>query len=453
MTATKRNRTGAERTAWAYVRVYTPAVLLTVLGFVFAFQFVDPAPPDSVKIATGGRDGAYFHFATRYGPLFEKQRVHLEAVETKGSVENLALLRDASNDIDLAFVQGGVGKAAESDEELVALGSVYFEPLWVFHRIPKVPTQLRDLRGTRIALSGSGSGTRAVAVQLLKENGVTESNSTFSPLGGTEAAQALANGDVDAVFLVASPASSTVRALLETEGVSVMSFERADAYTRIHPFLSSIILPQGTIDLAKDIPREDIQLLAPTATLVATPRLHPAIIDLVLQAATEVHGRGGVFETFGQFPSPEFIDFPLSDEAKRYYKSGPPFLQRFMPFWAATLVDRMLVMLLPIVALLFPLMRLMPPIYRWRMRARVYRWYKELLATDPTTVGSTGGASVPDRLAELSRIEEEVAKVNVPVSFADQLYHLRLHIDLVRERLLSGDETSGEAAKTPESGQ
>ena len=457
------NTTG--RTLWGSLRIYLPALALVVTGFLIAYQFVDPAPPNRVVIATGGTDGAYFHFATRYRKHFAAERVELEVRSTRGSVENLSLLRDTSNDVNLAFVQGGVehsrsGAAdrAGTRDELVALGSVYFEPLWVFHRLPTAPTELRDLGGTRIALGAPGSGTRAIALELLGENGISDTRATFWPLGGSAAADALIHGNLDVVFVVASPTSEVIRRLLDADDIQLMNFARAAAYTRTHPFLSRVVLPRGAIDLAKDVPGKDVQLLAPSATLVATTRLHPAVINLLLQAATEVHRRGGLFEDHGRFPSPEFVDYPLSDEAKRYFKSGPPFLQRFMPFWAATLVDRMLVMLLPIVALLFPLMRVMPPIYQWRMRARVYRWYKELLATDPSTFGKTacggdgerlsgaGGESLPrapsveERLASLRRIEKEVSKVNVPMSFADQLYQLRMHINMVREQLNVTDQ-------------
>jgi TRAP-type uncharacterized transport system substrate-binding protein len=472
----------AGRTLWAYVKIYAPAIALLLGGFWLAFQFVDPAPPRKVTIAAGSVDGAYSHFAQRYRAIFAREGIELVVRRTRGSVENLSLLRDKDNDVNLAFVQGGVatqesqsdepsvasqgsavsgaghdGSAkagSESDSELeplLALGSVYFEPLWVFHRLTKSPTQLRNLRGKRIAIGSDGSGTRAVAVQLLKENAVGEGNSVFVSSSGSDAAIALAAGELDAVFLVASPASAIVLQLLETPGVFVMNFERAEAYTRKYPFLSNITLPQGAIDLALDIPSADVHLLAPSANLVISERLHPAIIDLVLQAATEVHGKGGLFEDYGQFPSPEYIDFELSDEAKRFYKSGPPFLLRYLPFWAATLVDRLLVMLLPVVALLIPLMRLMPPVYQWRMRARVYRWYKELLATDPTTVGDGPDASVEARLADLDRIEDEVSKVHVPMSFVDQLYHLRMHIQMVRQKLRDLQAARSDAAPAPDS--
>ena len=430
-----------ERTFRSYLSVYAPAAILTLLGFVVAYQFVDPAPPERVSIATGGSQGAYFHYAQRYARVFAGERVELEVRETAGSHENLDLLRDPRNGVDLAFVQGGVGRPSGSDAPLYALGSVYFEPLWVFHRLANEVTDLRALKGKRLSLGTEGSGTRPVALEVLTRNGVDASNTTFTATPAKDVPSALAAGELDAVFLVAGAQSPLVRRLLDDPANRLVSFGRARAYERVLPYFSKVVLPRGAIDLERDLPAQDVTLLAPCATLVASEALHPSIIDLVLQAASEVHGRGGLFERYGQFPSPEYIDFPLSEEAKRFYDSGPPLLQRFMPFWAATLADRLAVMLLPVIALLFPLMRLMPPIYQWRMRARVYRWYKELLAIDPA-VGEP--AELRLSLEELARIEDEVSKVNVPMSFADQLYQLRIHIELVREKL---DYRRGDVSK------
>lgn len=435
-----RERRPAERTTTGYLAVYAPAAVLTLLGFWLAYQFVDPAPPERVTIATGGSQGAYFHFAERYAEVFAREGIELEIRQTAGSAENLALLREPGNGIDIAFVQGGVGAPSAAASPLHALGSLYFEPLWVFHRLRSNVTDLRQLAGKRLGVGREGSGTRTVVLELLNRNRIDGTNTSLVPVSGEAGAAALEAGRVDAVFLVAGARSPLVQRLLRTDANRLMSFARAAAYERVLPYLSRVVLPRGAIDLARDVPSDNVTLLAPSATLIATEALHPAIIDLTLQAASQVHGRGGLFERFGQFPSPEFIDFPLSGEAKRFFDAGTPFLQRFMPFWAATLVDRLAVMLLPFVALVLPLMRVMPPVYQWRMRARVYRWYKELLAIDPV-VGQPSELSV--RMSELARIEDEVSKVNVPMSFADQLYQLRAHIELVRERLSADRASAG----------
>ena len=415
------------------IRYFGSAFVLTVLGFIVAYQFVDPAPPKQIKIAAGAPDGAYYRFAQAYRRELAAEGIQLEVLETAGSVDNLARLRNSENAVDIAFVQSGLAEPSTPEEEgettLRGLGSLYFEPLWVFHHPAAELRSLADLQGKRVAVGAPGSGTRRVATALLTGNRV---EAQLLPLAGGDAEKALGAGEVDAVFMIASARSPVVASLLRDPEVSVMSFERAEAYRRIHRYLSRVVLPRGVIDLRADVPANDVQLIAPSATLVATDRLHPALIGLMLQAAARVHGAGGLFEESGQFPSPEYVDFPLSEDARRFYKRGPPFLQRFLPFWAATLIDRMLVMLLPLVALLLPLIKVMPPVYQWRMRSRIYRWYGELLATDPRV---TAIADHEASLRELDRIEEQVARVNVPPSFAGQLYLLRSHIELVRGKL------------------
>jgi len=354
----------------------------------------------------------------------------LEILNTTGSLENIQLLE--SGKADIAFVQGGVTESADSDD-LLSLGSLYFEPVWLFHRNSLNIEQLTDLQHKRVAVGIEGSGTRALAIRLLSDNSITTLNADLRSMEIRASADALLNGDIDAAFFVASPQSSVVRKLLEADQIALMDFNRAEAYTRIHRYLSVVTLPEGVIDLKRNLPSKQTQLLATSANLVSRRDLHPALIDLLLQAATEVHGRGGWFEQTGQFPNPDYLDFPLIKEAKRFYKYGPPFLQRYLPFWAATLVDRLKVMLLPLVALLLPLFKIMPPLYRWRMRSRIYPWYKEVRAIDKQAYQST--PDIDSSLVELARIEREVANISVPLSFAEELYDLRLHISLVQERL------------------
>ncbi|MDH3475609.1 MAG: hypothetical protein OEM59_18165, partial [Rhodospirillales bacterium] len=299
------------------------------------------------------------------------------------------------------------------------------------------------LAGRRLAIGAEGSGTRAVALQLLADNDLTEPPTRLLPLEGMAAAEALLAGEVDAAFFVASPAAPVVRRLLEADEVRLMSLSRAEAYTRRYHFLSKLVLPEGVIDFERNLPPADVALLAPTANLVAREELHPALIVLLLRAAAEVHGAGGLFEQPGEFPSARFIDFPLSDTARRYFKSGPPLLQRFLPFWAADLIDRLLILLLPLVTLLIPLLRIVPPAYRWRVRSRIYRWYRELQEVDDSLEALGSRDQVGRNLAELDRIESEVKQLTVPLAYADSLYHLRLHIDFVREKLRRAESEDG----------
>jgi len=411
------------------LKIYGPAALMVIAAFVLAFQFIKPAPPDRVVMATGGVDGAYHAFATRYAEFLAREGITLELRPTAGTVENLALLR--SGEVSLAMVQGGVDDG-DSAPQLLSLGSLYYEPLWLFYRKDVPLEQLRDLAGRRLAVGPEGSGTRALVRRLLRDNGVGES--AWVDLGGQEALDALLSADVDAAFFVISAESDLVDRLLRHPDIALADFSRADAYTRRYRFLNSLELPEGVVDLAANIPHKTVRLLAPTANLVADSELHPAVIDLLLQAASEVHRSGGWFEGQDEFPMPGLLALPLSKDAERFYKHGPPFLQRYLPFWAASLVDRLKVMLLPLLVLLFPLLKVMPPIYTWRMRARVYRWYDELEQAEQRLAG--GERDVAWVHKELARIEAEVQQINVPLSFTDQLYHLRQHIDLVRREIL-----------------
>jgi TRAP transporter TAXI family solute receptor len=416
------------------LRVYGPMLVLTLVGFVVAFHFVKPAPPTHLVIATGRTDGAYYEFALRYRELLARRGITLEVRATSGSVENIHLLEDPSKGVDVAFVQGGTGGTARSGE-LASLASLYFEPLWVFTRASLRAEDMSGLRGRRLAVGPEGSGTRAIAELLLGANGIAANSTLLLPLAGLEAAQALQAGGVDAAFFVGSPQSSIVREAIRLQGITLMSFLRADAYARLHPFLTKLVLPQGTLNLPADLPPRDTLLLAPAANLVVRSDFHPALVDLLLGVAAEVHGGAGMFERALQFPSPDYLEFPLISEARRYYRTGPSFLERYLPFWAATLVDRTKVMLLPLITLLFPLFKVVPPAYRWRIRAKIYRWYRDLHAVDAALAERSNGSDLSDLLKKLDRIEAEVRRIVVPLSYSESHYNLRLHINLLRSEV------------------
>jgi hypothetical protein len=312
---------------------------------------------------------------------------------------------------------------------------MYYEPVWVFYRSPTQVSQIIGLNGKRIAVGEEGSGTRAVAELLLKENGIRRSPTVLSSLGGRDASNALLKREVDAAFFIASPRSPTVQGLLTESQIKVMDFRRAEAYTRRHRHLFSLTFPQAVIDLQKNVPPHDTTLIATTANLVVGMDFHPALVDLVLTAAKEIHGAPGLFEDQDEFPSPRYSEFPLSEEAERFYRRGPSFLRRVLPFWAATFVDRMIILLIPLVALLWPLFKVVPPTYRWRMRAKIYRWYKHVKVVDLGLRDEQSPERLKTLMAELDRIEGEVNKITTPLAYASQLYDLRLHIELLRERL------------------
>jgi TRAP transporter TAXI family solute receptor len=421
---------------WAWkdqLAVVGPATIAVIIAFIVAFQWVKPAPPNRAVIATGRTDGAYYRSAQQYRERLAREGITLEIRETSGSVENIRLLEDPASGVDLAFVQGGTGSAAKT-ESLVSLASLYFEPLWVFSRTAPGPTDLRALRGRRLAVGPDGSGTRAVALTLLAANGITETTARLLPLTGTDAVQALRRGAVDTVFLVAGPGSPAVKEMLRTPGIELLGFPRADAYTKHFPFLTKLVLPAGGLSLQENLPPRESFLLAPAATLVVRTDFHPALVDLILVVTAAVHGRRGLFEAAQQFPSADYLEFPLMHEAERYHKSGPPFLARYLPFWAATLVDRVKVLLLPLLVLV-PIARLVPQAYRWRIRSKIIKRYRDVVEADQMLARRPSPAECAELLVRLDRIEEVVRSLKVPLGYADAHYHLRMHIDLVRRRV------------------
>jgi TRAP transporter TAXI family solute receptor len=422
------------RTIGEYVKVFGPAVLLTIVGFIVAYQFVRPAPPRRISIGTGSPQGSYFAYGKAYRRILERNGVQLEVRATAGSVENIRLLEADSGGVDVAFMQGGIGALAQADD-IVSLGSLYFEPLWIFHQADLALKRFSDLQGLRVEVGKEGSGTRTLAMQLLGKNGITTKNTQIFSYGSTKAVKALLSGELDVAIFVTSHRTKYIQQLLGSRSVRLMELKRAEAYAFSYHYLHVLRVPEGVIDFVANIPSRDITLVAPTTQLVARSDLHPALIGLLLEAAKEIHHAGGGFEKEGEFPAPKYLDFALSEEAERYYKSGPSFLQRYLPFWVANFLARTSVMLLPLLALLFPFFKLMPPIYRWRMRSRIYRWYSELEAVDPDLQKDQIAERLDEYLAELDRLEEQVSKVSIPLSYSEELYGLRLHIDMLRKKL------------------
>ena len=416
-------------TAW-------PIVLIVGIGFVVAYQFVEPAPPRTLTISTGGENGAYYAFAKRYAAILARNGVHLEVKTSAGSVDNVDRLR--KGEADVAFVQGGVNIAepGEDDPELLSLGSMYYEPVWVFYRGARTYDRLNELSGKRIAVGAEGSGVRDLALQLLEANEVSIDRKRLLPLAGLSAAEELQQGRVDAAFIIAAPEAPVVQVLLRSPGVRVMSFSQADAYTRRFPFLTKVTMPHGVVDLVRDVPPVDTTLLAATANLVVSESAHPALVSLLLQATHEVHAKAGFFQRTGEFPAYLDTSFELSPDARRYMKVGPPFLQRFLPFWAAVLVDRMVVLLLPLIALLVPLMRIAPAIYTWRIRSKIFRLYGELKFLETEVRKDYAPARHHEFFDRLDRIEESANNRNVPLAYTDLIYTLREHINLVRQQLV-----------------
>lgn len=414
-------------------KTYGLSIFLIIIISIIAYQFVEPAPPTRLRMATASKEGAYHRYGKLYKDFFALQNIELELVPTSGSVENLQLLKEKK--VEVAFVQGGIGSSKDSPE-LKGLASLYLEPLFIFARSGKRITSFSELEGKRIALGPEGSGTRKIVMQLLADNNLQDSDKMRTlPYGGREGADKLIAGEIDLLFMVTSTSSPLVKELFHQPDITLVNLERAKSYSVLHSYLSHIVMPEGVLDMAANIPANDIHFVAPAATLVAGEEMHPALIDLMMQAASYVHGKSVVLGADLHFPSSDFLDFPLSSEAERYFKHGPPFLQRFLPFWAASLIDRLKFMLLPMLALILPLMKILPPTYRWRVRSKIYRWYDELHQIDVTTLKSRNRKVISDALQDISTMEEDVRLVEVPLSYSQELYNLRLHIELLREKL------------------
>jgi len=427
-----------------HLRIYGIGILLVIAGFVIAYQFVKPSPPRSITIATGGLSGAYYAYAQQYKQLLEKEGIELRVLNTQGSIDNLELLK--SGKADIAFVQSGTGRAfqgtaTDKSQALVSLASLYYEPLWLFMPASKTAFKATDLQGQRVAIGTEGSGTRALAEVLLSNNAIDTTNTVLLGLDSDSAAQQLVSGQVDYVFMVAAVTAPIVDDLLSNANIVPFDFERAKAYTRRYRFLSAVELPQGVVDFSRNIPSKDTNLLAAAATLATHEALHPALVSLLMQAVDKVHKDGGLLEEPGQFPSERYTDLPLHKSAKNYFDYGPPLLQRYLPFWAAVLVNQLKVFLIPILALMIPLSRILPPLYRWRVRSHIYRWYRDLRVIEEKIHRQLkNNEGIPKQelvllQKELSVLEQDVIQQSAPLSYTDELYHLQSHIKLVRERL------------------
>lgn len=426
-----------------------PFVALALLLLGLAYFLLRPAPPRRVVLATGPAQSAFAAFGERYRDELKKHRIEVVLRPTPGSRENLRLLHDEKENVDLAFVQGGSSESAQprtpeqlaAEVPVVSLGSLFYEPVWIFYReaaaraAHKEPalTQLAQFRGMRVNVGARGSGSPGLFSRLLADNLLDRDEVSRSRLEPTPAVTALLGGEQDAIVLVSAPESPLVQMLLQTPGIRVFEFPQAEAYARRRAYLSPVTLPRGVADIARDVPSHDLPLLATTTSLVARQDTHPALQQLFVQAAARIHGGAGWVARAGQFPSSRQSEFPLAPEAERFYRTGPPALQRYLPFWAANLVDRMWVALVSILAALIPLSRVVPPLYAFRIRARVFRWYRDIREVEDAL--GRPGADRAALLERVDRLEAKVERIPMPLAYTGELYDLRQHITLVRERL------------------
>jgi TRAP transporter TAXI family solute receptor len=418
-------------------------VAALVVAVVWAWaHFLEPGPPRHIVLASGAESGIYHQYALRYKEILGREGVKVDVRQTRGAAENLSLLLDPKSGVDVAFMQGGVATFPEADP-LVMLASLYYEPLWIFYRNPEPLTRMNELHGKRIAIGVPGSGTRALVAQLFAANGLTTAggigrdNTDIVALGGDDALRALKAGEIDAALFVGGADTPVIQQALRDPLIRLMSLKRADAYSRRFPFLSKLTLPSGTVDLAINVPDQDVAMIGTKAMLVARDGLHPALIDLLADAAREIHGHQGYFEAAGEFPGTAQVDIPVSPFADEHRRFGPSLLRHYLPFWLANLVERAIILIVPLVVILVPLMNFLPQFLRWRVRSRIYRWYGELALLERDVATRQGNLPVEKWLQDLDRVQQAAERIHTPASFASEAYTLREHIGLVRRAVLA----------------
>jgi TRAP transporter TAXI family solute receptor len=413
-----------------FLKIYWPLAVLALGGLIFTFMMMKPAPPSTIRFAAGSPGGAYYTFAERYKRILEEEGVEVELIATAGSIENLRLLN--VEDVDLALVQGGL--ATESDAKaLRSLGGMFYEPLWVFVRADGKVRAFEDLRDKRLSIGGEGSGTRMLVMQMQQEFGGVWAASARLDASGEAAASALLAGTLDAVAFSAAIDAPYVQRLLRSPDVRLVPFERAPALARRTQALADVTLLRGVVDIGRNLPVTDTPLVASVAQLGVREDLHPALHTLLVDTAFAIHSDGSLLNDPGAFPDGGATDLPISRQAARYYRDGPSALRRYFSFGFANFLDRAWILAIPLLTLLFPLVRVAPPIYRWRVRRKIYIWYEDLRDLE-----TRGRRAISDeereRLAdELRRLQAEIGELEVPLSYTDDLYRLRSHVEFVKQ--------------------
>lgn len=442
-----------------------PVLLFAIALLGGAYWWLDPQPPRTVVLATGPAGSAYAEFGQRYVQALARDNIRVQLLETEGPAASLQALREGRANV--AFVRGGTDNGPESDldededpnEGIVSLGALFYEPLWVFYRPaslsgatdtsrpskgqpkkeqappPAVLRSLSQLQGLRINLDEGGSGVPELMRRLLLANGLGPTAFIASELPPHEAAEALMSGRIDAMVLMTAPESPTVQRLLQQSGVALAEVPQADALSRRFPFLQTVTLPRGMVDLARDVPPDDVGMLAATTALLTHEDTHPALRQLFAQAAQQIHGGAGWFNGVRDFPNTRTSELPVSPEGDRAINGTPPFWQRYLPFWASNLLERMWLVIGGLIVLLLPISRVVPPLYTYRVRQRVFRWYARLREVEARMEDGEGDTT--ELLNELDELDRVASQISVPLAHADELYALRNNIEKTRRRLLA----------------
>lgn len=415
------------RLYWTVVSVLLVAAAWLLLHFLF------PSPPSHVAVGVGFKGGTYEIFFARYKEILARHGVTLEYRSTGGAVANQNLLEDPKSDIQVGFVQGGIRSSAEAPS-LLSLGRVAYQPFYIFYRADQPINDLAQLKGKRIAIGAPGNGSAVAAAKILAAAGVTAQNSTFLPQFAQAGVDALLGGKADAVFEAFSN-EKVVTAALRDPRIRILDVRGADALVRLFPFLSKIVLPQGVVDYEHNIPAADVTLISTSVGVLVRDNLHPAIVSLLAEALVKTHGQAGLFNRAGEFPTQSDAEFPMAPAALDYYRNGPSFLNRYVPFWITNSVQKILAVLVAVFAVVLPLARYLPTLRDWYIMRRFNSWYNELHALEEAAAKASDPIDRKQIDDQLQRIEEMVRARRLPAGFAAQRYDLRGHIDLVRRRM------------------
>jgi TRAP transporter TAXI family solute receptor len=429
---------------WQLFKGLATAVAIASIVSLVLIYFI-PAPPSKITMATAFKGSSFEYYGQQYREIFARSNVELELRATSGALENVKLLHDQNSGVQIAFVIGGVSDGKHSPG-LLSLGTVYNNPFWLFYSSNEPFDRLSQLKGKRVAVGPVGSGTRASAEQILGKGGVNSETATLLPFGGSAAVDAMNDGKVDAVWILGAPDSTAVHSFLGNPNFRIMSFPNAEAFTRIFPALARMVLPQGVIDIDRNVPPNDVQLVGVTTKVLVRSDLHPEIVQLLLQTMVEVHGGANIFQRTGEFPNSTDVEYPVAPAAIDFYKNGPSFMQRHLPLWLSVHAQRAIAVLVTAIALGLPLFRFLPSAYNWITRRRLVYWYAQLKALEASFDAEPADKPLTEKQAEIERIEEAVSHIRFPLTFSDQLYNLRSHIEIVRRKITSHVNAPGRMA-------
>ncbi|GGD32105.1 hypothetical protein GCM10012288_02550 [Malaciobacter pacificus] len=410
-----------------FLNVTLLMIIIGVILFYITAQFIQPSPKKEITIATGSKSGQYYETALKYKELLEKEKVKVNIINTSGSIENLELIQ--SNKVDIAFVQNG---SIKNSSNIEALASVYNEPLWIFYNKKLHDVEyIKDLNGKKISIGEAKSGTEDLSLEVLKTNGINNENSKLLNLNTIEAKEALISGKIDAMFLVTSSNNKILKELLQNKDINLFSFRRANAYSKKFTYLNSVNLYEGTVNLHKNLPNEDKRLLATTALLVTHNEFSDELIRIFIKKVKEAHSQKGMFEKENEFPTLSGITIPINEEAQRYFTHGDTWLEKIFPYWIASNLDRLKILLIPLITLMIPIFKGIFPLYRWSIRSKIYRWYDELQALDLSLEGLSK-EELKDKLNDLEKLKKEIKdETKVPLAYMGEYYDLIMHIELI----------------------